>query len=185
MRRIRIVRPGEFAVALVTAVAVVALGVQWGIGVAVVASIIDHLRHSYRPRSYLLVKSAAGHWQPAPVAPGARTEPGLVVYRFGTSLYYANAARFAEDLLSLTTHGDPLRWLVLDGAAIGDVDYTASAILATAIRRLHAAHIEVIVTSMADPVRAQLRHYGISGPDGPDAFFDTPGEALEAFHAGG
>ena len=185
MRRIRIVRAGEFAVALVTAAAVVALGVQWGIGVAVVASIIDHLRHSYRPRSYLLVKSAAGHWQPAPVAPGARTEPGLVVYRFGTSLYYANAARFAEDLLSLTTHGDPLRWLVLDGAAIGDVDYTASAIVATAVRRLHAAHIELIVTSMADPVRAQLRHYGISGPDGPDAFFDTPGAALEAFHAGG
>ena len=185
MRRIRIVRAGEFAVALVTAAAVVALGVQWGIGVAVVASIIDHLRHSYRPRSYLLVKSAAGHWQPAPVAPGARTEPGLVVYRFGTSLYYANAARFADDLLSLTTHGDPLRWLVLDGAAIGDVDYTASAILATAVRRLHTAHIEVMVTSMADPVQAQLRHYGISGPDGPDAFFDTPGEALEAFHAGG
>ena len=183
MRRIRAVRPAEFAVALITAAAVVALGVQWGIGVAVVASIIDHLRHSYRPRSYLLVKSAAGHWQPAPVEPGARTEPGLVVYRFGTSLYYANAGRFAEDLLSLTTHGDPLRWMVLDGAAIGDVDYTASAILATAIRRLHAAHIQVIVTSMADPVRAQLRHYGINGGDGPDAFYDTPGEALEAFHA--
>ncbi len=185
MRRLRAVRGGEFAVALVTAAAVVALGIQWGIGLAVVASIIDHLRHSYRPRSYLLVKSAAGHWQPAPVAPGARTEPGLVVYRFGTSLYYANAARFAEDLLSLTTHGDPLRWLVLDSAAIGDVDYTASGILATVIRRLHVAGIQVIVTSMADPVRDQLRHYGISGSDGPDAFLDTPGEALEAFQAGG
>ncbi len=43
----------------------------------------------------------------------------------------------------------------------------------------------MIVTSMADPVRAQLQHYGISGRDGPDAFFDTPGEALEAFRARG
>ena len=29
----------------------------------------------------------------APVGPGARTEEGLVIYRFGTSLYYANAAK--------------------------------------------------------------------------------------------
>jgi sulfate permease, SulP family len=184
LRRIRLVRPAEFAVALITAAAVVALGVQWGIGVAVAASVIDHLRHSYRPRSHLLIKSPAGHWQPAPVEPGARTEPGLVVYRFGTSLYYANASRFADDLLSLAGSGGPLRWLVLDGAAIGDVDYTASAVLARAFRRLHAAHVQVMMTSLYGPVRAQLARYGLTGADGPDGFFDTPGAALAAFHAG-
>ncbi len=129
MHRLRIARRHEFAVALITAAAVVGLNVQYGIGVAIAASIIDHLRHSYRPRSHLLVKSAAGHWTAAPVEPGGRTEPGLVVYRFGTSLYFANASQFGEDLLTLTRHGGPLRWLVLDGAAIGDVDYTASAVL--------------------------------------------------------
>ncbi len=183
MRRLRAARPGEFAVAVVTAAAVIGLNVQYGIGVAIAASIIDHLRHSYRPRSYVLVKSAAGHWMPAPVRPGARTEPGLVVYRFGTSLYFANAGRFVDDLLTLTRHGDPLRWLVLDGAAIGDVDYTASAALGEAIRELHRAHIKVITTSLVDPVRDQLRHYGISGGDGPDGCYDTPGAALAAFHA--
>jgi len=33
------------------------------------------------------------------------------------------------------------------------------------------------------PVRRQLEHYGISGAAGPDDYFDTPGEALEAFNA--
>ncbi len=66
MRRILAVRRHEFAVALVTATAVVVLGVEPGIVVAVVASIIDHLRHSYHPRNSVLVKSAAGHWQPSP-----------------------------------------------------------------------------------------------------------------------
>jgi hypothetical protein len=32
-------------------------------------------------------------------------------------------------------------------------------------------------------VRQQLEHYGISGAAGPDAYFDTAGEALEAFNA--
>lgn len=185
MHRLRAARPGEFAVAVVTAAAVIGLNVQYGIGVAIAASIIDHLRHSYRPRSYVLVKSAAGHWMPAPVEPGARTEPGLVVYRFGTSLYFANAGRFVEDLLTLARHGGPLRWLVLDGAAIGDVDYSASAALSEVIRELHQAHIKVMVTSLVGPVRDQLRHYGIGGGNGPDGFYDTPGEALAAFHAAG
>jgi sulfate permease, SulP family len=183
LHRLRRARPGEFAVALVAAAAVIGLNVQYGIGVAIAASIIDHLRHSYRPRSYVLVKSAAGHWMPAPVEPGARTVPGLVVYRFGTSLYFANASRFVEDVITLTRRGGDLRWLVLDGAAIGDVDYSASAVLGRTIRELHQAHIKVVFTSLVDPVRQQLRHYGISGSNGPDGFYDTAGEALGAFHA--
>ena len=50
----------------------------------------------------MLAKSPAGHWQTAPVAPGARTEEGLVVYRFGTSLYYANASRLLDDVTALS-----------------------------------------------------------------------------------
>jgi sulfate permease, SulP family len=184
LHQVRIVRPTEFAVALLSAAAVVALGVQWGIGVAVVASVIDHLSHSYRPRSSVLVKSPAGHWQQVPVQPGAQTEPGLIIYRFGSSLYYANASRLVDDVLVLAAAAGPVRWLVLDGAAIGDVDYTASGTLGRVIAELHRRHIQVVVTSLMDPVRSQLGHYGIIGPRGPDAYYDTPGEALAAFHAG-
>ena len=85
LRRILACRRHEFTIALLTAAAVVILGVEEGIALAVAISIIDHLRQTSHPRSSVLVKSAAGHWQPAPVVPGARTEDGLVVYRFGTS----------------------------------------------------------------------------------------------------
>jgi sulfate permease, SulP family len=185
LHRVRLVRRPEFAVALVTAAAVVGLNIEYGLGVAVLASIIDHLRHSYRPRSSVLVKSAAGHWETLPVTPGARTAPGLVVYRFGSSLYYANASRFAEDVRDLAARGGPLRWLVLDGAAIGDVDYTASGVLSRTIDELHGHGIRFVVSALMDPVRQQLAHYGITGPRGPDAFYATPGEALAEFSRAG
>jgi SulP family sulfate permease len=183
MRRIRACRKREFAVALLTTAAVVALGVEYGIALAVVASIVDHLRHSYNPLNSVLVKSAAGHWHGVPVVPGARTEEGLVVYRFGTSLYYANAAKFIEDVTALAAFGGPLRWMVLDWAAIGDVDYTASAVLAKVIEHARQRNVRLVLSSVLGPVRRQLDGYDISAALGPGAFYETPGEALEAFHA--
>ena len=134
MRSIRAVRKQEWAVALLTMAAVVVFGVEYGIGLAVVASIVDHLRHSYSPLNSVLAKSATGHWQSLPITPGARTEGGLLVYRFGTSLYFANAPKLMEDILTLIGQGPPLEWMVLDCAAIGDIDYTASAVLAKVVR---------------------------------------------------
>jgi sulfate permease, SulP family len=183
MRRILACRRYEFAIALLATVAVVVLGVEEGIVLAVVASIIDHLRHSYNPRNSVLVKSPAGHWQPVPVLPGTRTEEGLVIYRFGTNLYYANASRLIDDVTALADHGGPLRWMVLDGAAIGDIDYTAAAVLTRVIEHLRKRDVRFAVSAVLGPVREQLDRYGISGALGPGASYDTPGEALEAFHS--
>jgi high affinity sulfate transporter 1 len=183
MRHILALRKHEFAVALLTTAAVVVLGVEYGIVLAIIASIVDHLRHSYSPLNCVLVKSPEGHWQPVPPGPGARTEEGLVVYRFGTSLYYANASRLVEDVAALVGHGGRLRWMVIDCAAIGDVDYTASALLVKVVEHVHQHHVHLALSSVLGPVRQQLDRYGISKALGQDAYFDTPGEALEAFHS--
>jgi len=183
MRRILAIRRDEFAVALVTTVAVVVLGVEYGIVLAIIASIVDHLRHSYNPLNSVLIKSPEGHWRPVPVEPGARTEGGVVIYRFGTSLYYANASRLAEDVSALLGKGGPLRWMVLDCAAIGDVDYTASAVLLKLVEHVHEHHVHLVLSSVLGPVRNRLDLYGISKALGDDAYFGTPTEALEAFQA--
>jgi sulfate permease, SulP family len=183
MRRILALRKHEFAVALLTTAAVVVLGVEYGIVLAIIASVVDHLRHSYSPLNCVLVKSPEGHWQPVPATPGARTVDGLVVYRFGTSLYYANASRLLDDLVALVAYGGPLRWLVIDCAAIGDVDYTASAVLARVVEHVHQHDVHLALSSVLGPVRQQLDRYGITKALSQDAYYDTPGQALEAFHA--
>jgi sulfate permease, SulP family len=184
MRRILAVRRAEFVVAVLTALAVVVFGVEVGILVAVVVSIIDHLRHSYAPRSTVLAKSPAGHWRSGPVAPGARTTDGLLVYRFGSGLYFANVARLVTDLTTIIDEGPPVRWLCLDAAAIGDIDYTAAAVLRQIVAREQKAGVRVVLSNVVDAVRAELDRYGITTLIGADGVFDTSGEVLAAFETG-
>jgi anti-anti-sigma regulatory factor len=89
-----------------------------------------------------------------------------------------------EDIAALIGHGGPLRWLVIDCAAIGDVDYTASAALVKVVEHAHHHHVHLVLSCVLGPVRQQLDRYGISKLLGQDAYFDTPGQALEAFHSG-
>jgi sulfate permease, SulP family len=182
MRRIYRLRREEFLVAVLTAAAVVFIGVEQGVLLAIVASMVDHLRHSYHPRSSVLVKSAAGHWQSLPVSAGTRTTKGLVIYRFGTSLYFANASRLSADITTLTQQGHPPSWLCLDGAAIGDVDYTAAAVLIQVHQQQQVRGTRLVLSNIIEPVRAQLDCYGITTTLGSDAYFDTADQALEAFH---
>ena len=150
---------------------------------AVVASIIDHLRHSYSPHNNVLVKSPAGYWQPVPVDQGARTEDGLVIYRFGTSLYYANAARLLADLHAIFDTGGPVTWFVLDCAAIEDIDYTAYMILARAVELAKQRHVRFAVSTVIPSLRRQLDGYGVTKTLDPEAWYETPREALDAYHA--
>lgn len=183
LRRIYQLRRVEFGVALITAAAVVLVGVKQGMVLAIVASMVDHLRHSYRPRSSVLVKSAADHWQSAPVGVGACTEAGLVIYRFGSSLYFANASAFLDDVKTLATLApEPPRWLCLDAAAIGDVDYSAAAVLLHISELLALARIRLVLSGVVPAVRRQLDGYGVTSRLGAEAFFDTAGEVLEAYH---
>ena len=98
-------------------------------------------------------------------------------------MYFANASRLVEDIAALIGHGSPLRWMVLDCAAIEDVDFTASTALAKVVEHVQQHHVRLVLSSVLGPVRQQLDLYGISKTLGHDAYFDTPGEALEAFNS--
>ena len=55
--------PGEFIVALVTAATVVFVGVEQGIILAVVISLLQHVRRSYRPHTGVVVQDQVDHWK--------------------------------------------------------------------------------------------------------------------------
>ena len=86
-------RPGEFAVAAITAAVVVVVGVEQGIFLAMALSIIEHMLHSYRPYNALLSAKPSGGFTYSEVEKHLEAAPGLFVYQFGSGLYYANTSR--------------------------------------------------------------------------------------------
>ena len=83
MNRIWKFRRDEFVVAAITAATVVLVGVLQGIIIAIVLSIIDHLRRSYRPPTAVMTSTTedeVGHWKAGRVSPDAanRARPGRV-----------------------------------------------------------------------------------------------------------
>src|SRR5215469_13309225 len=118
LRAIRRESPGEFFLALTTAAIVVFVGVEQGILLAMVLSLLRIVQHSYHPHTALLDKDQKGEWRSRPTVPGAVTEPGLVIYRFGAPLFYANANRFSEEIRGLVEQAPtPVRWLIVDAEA--------------------------------------------------------------------
>jgi high affinity sulfate transporter 1 len=178
LHRLRQVRLIEFALAVLTALAVIVLGVEQGLAAAVIASIVEHLRHSYNPTTSVLVRSPGGHWRNAVVTPDQRTSGGLVIYRFPSNPYYANVHRLAQDLLALTDASKALDWLCLDCAGIADIDFTAADVL----RRLLPPSSRFVVSSVFPNVRVQLIRYGLLADPDRD-IYPTPGAVLEAYEA--
>ena len=136
------------------------VGVMPGISVAVVLSLIAHVRHSYRPRTRLLTRDAAGEGRTVPVVPGIFAAPGMIVYRFEADLYYANAGRFMDEvlgLLSATTA--PVRAIVFDASGISDVDYSAAKTLLQMDAEFARRGMRVALVAASDELRKELARY--------------------------
>ena len=175
-------RPVEFGVALLTALTVIFISVGWGIAIAIVLSILAHLRHSYRPVNVLLFLTPQGRWDSAPLATGTQAVPGLAVYRFGANLYYANENRFTEDVHDLVKRASPpLRWLCLSALMIADIDYSASEALKQMRGELREHGVELVMSDVEDHVVQQLERDGIAEMIGRDHFFDSFRDTVAAY----
>jgi len=152
----------EFFIALATAAIVAVVGVMPGISMAVVLSLIAHVQHSYRPRTRLLTRDAAGEWHMVPVAPGTFAAPGVIVYRFEADLYYANAGHFMDEVLGLlSATKPPVRAIVFDASGISDVDYSAAKTLLQMHRELARRGVQVTLVAASEELRKELTRYGL------------------------
>ena len=181
MRKVFAQRRSEFWVALITALTVVIVGVEQGILLAIALSLIEHTRHGYRPKNSVLVPDASGSRQPKPVATGAQAAPGLVIYRFTHSLYYANCQQLSNEVsLLANTAEPPLRWLCLEASAIDDVDYSAAETLRSVHTRLKAKGIRLVVAEVMEDLKAASR-YRIKDVFGEDAFYDSLDDVMRQY----
>jgi len=186
LRAIRRESPGEFYLAVATAATVVALGVEQGILLAITLSLFRHVRHSYRPHTMMLAPDAAGTWLPVPATPGRITGPGLIVYRFGADLFYANANRFTDEVRALVRRSPtPVRWFIIDCSAITDIDYSAAQVMHDLLDDFARHELTVLFARVNPYMRADMDRHCLTPVVGEARIFGTLHEAVAAAGRGG
>jgi MFS superfamily sulfate permease-like transporter len=182
LHEIRKESPQEFALAVMTAAVVVLVGVEQGIVLAMVVSLLRIVEHSYRPHSGVLVADGAGLWRLVPVAPDVVTRPGLVLYRFGAALFYANAGRFFEEVSRVVQPmPSAVRWVVVDAEAMTHVDYTAARVVVELDKNLSEAGIQLAFARMPWDARSDFDRHHLTEIIGTARIFNRLHDAIAAF----
>lgn len=126
-KRLARFRRSEVLLALATTVAVLVLGVLYGVLVAIDLSILELLRRLARAHDGVLgfVPGVAG-MHDVDDYPEADLVPGLLVYRYDAPLFFANAENFRERAIAaVNDYPEPVEWFVLNAEANVEVDLTA------------------------------------------------------------
>ena len=153
-------RRDEGIVAILTAASVLAFGVEIGILVSVVVCLINHVRRGYDPRNYVMETDTQGNWVASSVETGTPIRPGLFLYRFEASLYYANVEKLTAEVTMLASKPG-IREICIDASAIPDVDYSAGQELLSLAKDLGERGVSITITHCIDLVRDELRRYGV------------------------
>ncbi len=177
-------RPSEFWIAAITGTVVFAVGVEQGIILAIVLSILEIIRRQYRPQDFVVGVSTDGVQSYVSAEPGHQSAPGLIVFRYDAELFYANVNQFVDDVQGLVEHApDPVRWVVLDAGSIDDVDYSAGVALAGLLDYLQARQITFAVARADTGLLHTLEHYGLRKRIPDNRHFASLSDAVAAFRA--
>jgi MFS superfamily sulfate permease-like transporter len=177
-------RWSEFLIAMITCVVVFTVGVEQGILLAVILSVLDLVRRQYSPRDFILRPDERGGVAYTKAVKGEESLPGLIIFRYDAQLFYANANRFVDDAQAIVESApDPVRWFILDAGSIDDVDYSAGIALGGLVDYLSSRGITFGLMRLDESLSATLGPYGLLDRISPGLRFSTLEEALAAFRA--
>jgi high affinity sulfate transporter 1 len=171
----------EVAIAAITMIGVIALGVLEALLVAVALSVIDAIRRSAMPRDAVLGwVDRLDRYADVRLHPSATLVPGVLVYRLDDRLFFANAnyvhSRIREAIAGAPT---PVQWLVFDAEGLNHVDATGIDLLTNLIEALRKESITFVFARLKSPMTDDLREAGVLDLVGEDHSYPTVHAAVD------
>ena len=176
-------RRSEFILAILTTVAVLVTDILVGVGIAVSLSVIELFARVARPHDAILgkVPDLAGlhdidDWE------GAKTIPGLVIYRYDAPLCFANAENFKQRSLdAVAAETNPVEWFILNMEANVEIDITAIDILSELRQELAAKNIVFAMARVKQDLYLELEKAGFLKNIPAEHIYPTLPTAIAAF----
>lgn len=186
-RRLWRFRRSEFWLALVTTAGVLVVGVLYGVLIAVGLSVLLMLVEVARPHSAALgfVPGLAGMHDITDYD-DVREEPGLLIFRYDSSLIFANAQNFLDHARQMISERMPgLRWFALQCEAIVEIDSTGVDALQTLADELRMAGVRFVLVRAKSELLETLERTPVLEQIGPDSAYPTLPTLVEAYRATG
>ncbi len=184
-RRLWRFRRSEFWLAIVTTAGVLVFGVLYGVLIAVGLSVLLLLVEVARPHSAPLgfVPDLAGMHDIGDF-PQAKEEPGLLIFRYDSPLFFANADNFLTHAREAIRERMPgLQWFALQCEAIIEIDSTGADALEALVDELRAADVQCALVRAKSELVESLAKTGLIDKIGAEYVFPTLPTLVGAYRA--
>lgn len=173
----------DLAMLAVTFIATLALGIEEGIAIGVIISLVLVIYSSTKPHHAELGRlGTTNNFRNITRYQEAVVEKDVLIYRFDSSLFFANVEHFRETVQErIASHGKDLKVVILDASAISQVDSTGIHMLQEFIKDLRSRDIDLYIASAIGPVRDRLKTCGITEVMGDRSFFFDVGDAVRYY----
>ncbi|HEV8025014.1 MAG TPA: sulfate permease [Candidatus Nanopelagicales bacterium] len=177
-------RRREFLLALLATVGVLAFGILYGIAIAVAVSVVDLLSRVARPHAALLgtVDEIPG-WHSLNDYPAAHQEPGLLVFRYDSPLFFANAEDFLRRARRALVSDTKARWMLINVEAVSEVDITGLDALQELQRECADRGVRLGLVRVKSELLVALRDHGVLHAIGEEYVFQTMPTAVDAYRS--
>ncbi|MEM1059733.1 MAG: sulfate permease [Verrucomicrobiota bacterium] len=174
----------EFAFSVGTTLGVLVLGVLPGVLLAVLLTVLNLLREIATPHATVLgrVKELSKSFHSLEDYPDAKTYPGLLLFRFESSLVFFNAEHFQAKLKEAVVASDPKpKWVIVDASTINLVDLTAVEKIDELRAELQEAGIRFGFAHLRQDTAVLFRRAGVLERIGPDYLFPSLTAAVKRY----
>ena len=182
-RRLWHFRRREFFIAVAAVVGVLVFDILYGVLAAIALSVVELLTRVARPHAAVLgqAEGVAG-WHDIDDYPTATQIPGLLVFRYDSPLFFANAEDFSRRCRAAIDAADPQpQWFLLNMEGNTEVDITGLDALEEV--RAHCADRGIVMTldHVKSEVWGQLERHGVGQRIGRQFVFPTHPTAVAAY----
>lgn len=171
---------GDALVWLVTFASVLGIGVEQGIGIGVLVSILLFLWRASRPHIAIVGQVPGTEHYRNVQRHEVITDPRILAVRVDESLFFANAAYLQEYLLREVAARPTVEQVLLVASAINFIDGSALEVLTQLVERLQQAGVGFAMAEVKGPVMDRLQKAGFVEKVGAERFFLSTHQAMQA-----
>lgn len=173
------VKRQDFLLLLLTFIATLGLGIEEGILVGVIVSLILVIQQSSRPHTAVMGRlPGQASFRNVERHPDAITQSGVVIFRVDASLYFANIDYVKEKLRKIERNDPSLRVIIMDAYPVNRIDSSAAHALKEIIQEFSDRKIKILFSGVKGPVMDVFERAEITSLVGRNHFFLEIQEAV-------